>query len=147
MDPEYYDQLIAKWEGKTKNSYFNYFKKEIQLFRSIHFSDEKESRDNNWLAYFLFALLIGEIAYILFLRKKNTQINDSNNNSELNKLDLLSKKEKEVIELMLKEMSNKEIAQTLFIETNTVKSHITKIYQKLEVNSRQELLNTYKYGH
>ena len=33
------------------------------------------------------------------------------------------------------------IAETLYVETSTAKSHIARIYSKLGVHTRQELLN------
>ncbi|MDR1184759.1 MAG: LuxR C-terminal-related transcriptional regulator [Coriobacteriales bacterium] len=54
-------------------------------------------------------------------------------------LDLtLSKREIEILNLLGKGMSRAEIADTLSVSVNTVKSHITRIYQKLDVNSRRE---------
>lgn len=53
----------------------------------------------------------------------------------------ISKREKEVIHLILKGYSNKEIAQTLFISLPTAKQHIYNIYQKMGVKSRMQLNN------
>ena len=36
-------------------------------------------------------------------------------------------------------MTNREIAQALFITTKTVEMHLTRAYRKLEVDSRGEL--------
>ena len=36
-------------------------------------------------------------------------------------------------------MSNKEIAQTLFITIKTVEVHLSHAYRKLEINSRTQL--------
>ena len=52
----------------------------------------------------------------------------------------ISKRELEVIELLLQGKSNKEIEDILFISFNTVKNHIYNIYQKLGVNSRGQLM-------
>ncbi len=52
----------------------------------------------------------------------------------------LSRKEKEVIALVLKGLSDKEIALRLFISVNTVKTHLKHIYEKLEIKGRKELL-------
>lgn len=52
----------------------------------------------------------------------------------------LSRKEKEVVALLLKGQSDKEIALSLYISINTVKTHLKKIYNKLEIKGRKELL-------
>lgn len=50
----------------------------------------------------------------------------------------LSARELDVLALMAKGLSNKEIAQKLSVSENTVKSHITHIFEKLNVSSRTE---------
>lgn len=50
----------------------------------------------------------------------------------------LTDRELEVLTLMGKGMRNKEIADALYISEKTVKNHISKIFEKLEVNSRAE---------
>ena len=52
----------------------------------------------------------------------------------------MSKREKEIIHLMLRAKSNKEITQELFISLHTVKNHIYNIYQKLGVKNRLQLV-------
>lgn len=53
---------------------------------------------------------------------------------------LLSPREKEVIQLILAGKRNKEIAETLFIELSTVKTHINNIYKILDVQNRREAI-------
>lgn len=53
----------------------------------------------------------------------------------------ISKREREIMELILQGKSNKEIENVLFISYNTVKNHIYKIYQKLGVKSRGQMIN------
>lgn len=48
----------------------------------------------------------------------------------------LSKREKEVLELIVEGYVNKEMANKLFVSENTIKKHICSIYTKLEVNNR-----------
>jgi DNA-binding NarL/FixJ family response regulator len=50
----------------------------------------------------------------------------------------LTVKEREVLDLLAKGLSNREIAGTLVISTATVKSHLAHIYEKLGAKSRQE---------
>lgn len=53
----------------------------------------------------------------------------------------ISKREQEIIDLVLHGKSNSEIANSLFIAKSTVKNHIYRLYQKLGVKSRFELVN------
>ncbi len=48
----------------------------------------------------------------------------------------ISHRELEVLEALADGQSNKEIARTLDISPNTVKTHIAKLYAKLQVNGR-----------
>jgi len=52
----------------------------------------------------------------------------------------LSEREAEVLSLIAKGQSNKEIAVTLGVTEGTVKLHVTNILSKLEVNARTEAL-------
>ncbi|MEA4909320.1 MAG: response regulator [Anaerolineaceae bacterium] len=51
-------------------------------------------------------------------------------------LDILTDREREVLELLAQGMTNKEIAEMLFISTNTVKRHIKAIFEKLDIHTR-----------
>lgn len=51
----------------------------------------------------------------------------------------LSQREKEVVGLVASGHRNKEIANKLFISEQTVKTHLSNIFQKLELNDRLEL--------
>ncbi|HNQ12394.1 MAG TPA: response regulator transcription factor [Bacteroidia bacterium] len=53
----------------------------------------------------------------------------------------LSNREKEILDLLSKGFRYKEVAIKLFISTDTVRTHIRNIYEKLQVNSRTEALN------
>lgn len=52
---------------------------------------------------------------------------------------LLSKRELEVMLLMVKGRSRPFIAESLFISNNTVRTHTKRIYAKLGIHSRREL--------
>ena len=57
----------------------------------------------------------------------------------------LSKREKEVINLVLQGKSNKQIALSLDISVRTVEFHLKNVYSKFQVSSRIELI--LKLGH
>ncbi len=52
----------------------------------------------------------------------------------------LSKKEEEILQELIKGASSRDIAAKSGISVNTVNTHIRRIYQKMQVNSRGELL-------
>ena len=54
---------------------------------------------------------------------------------------LLTKRENEMLCLLVKGLRYKEIADKLFISTATVRTHIYNIYQKLHVQSRTDAIN------
>lgn len=49
---------------------------------------------------------------------------------------ILTKREKEVFELLIKNKSTKEISEELFISEKTVRNHISNSMQKLGVKGR-----------
>ncbi|HCM27610.1 MAG: hypothetical protein A2Z99_14455 [Treponema sp. GWB1_62_6] len=53
----------------------------------------------------------------------------------------ISRRENEVLLLLIDGKSYKEICDQLFLSLNTVKKHVSNIYQKIKVNSKRELLN------
>ncbi len=63
--------------------------------------------------------------------------------TQMKELELLTKREVEVLDQLSKGLLYKEIADQLHITTGTVKQHIHKIYQKLHVQNRTEAINVY----
>lgn len=58
--------------------------------------------------------------------------------SDKDKIDLLTKREMEVLIRVASGMFNKEIANSLDISERTVKNHISNIFKKIEVNDRTQ---------
>jgi LuxR family maltose regulon positive regulatory protein len=56
----------------------------------------------------------------------------------------LTKREVEVARLAARRLSNKEIADNLFIAESTVKSNMKIIFSKLGINSRSELKDFFR---
>ncbi|SED42316.1 DNA-binding response regulator, NarL/FixJ family, contains REC and HTH domains [Tenacibaculum sp. MAR_2010_89] len=56
----------------------------------------------------------------------------------------LSERENEVLTLLAKGKSYASIADELFLSINTIKTHTRNIYEKLQVNSKKEIMD--KYG-
>jgi len=54
--------------------------------------------------------------------------------------DLLTEREKEILQLLAEGKSNKDVASILNLSTNTVETHRTRIMQKLDLHSTAEIV-------
>jgi len=72
--------------------------------------------------------------------QQQTQTNNDGEN-----LDMLSAREKEILEFLSRGLMYKEIAAQLFLSPETVRKHVYHIYEKLHVNNRVAAVNKY-YG-
>ncbi len=60
-------------------------------------------------------------------------------------LDVLTNREKEILELLSKGLMYKEIAAQIFLSPETVRKHVYNIYEKLHVSNRVAAINKF-YG-
>jgi DNA-binding NarL/FixJ family response regulator len=58
----------------------------------------------------------------------------------------LSAREEEVLVLLSKGYSNKEIAESLTLSVDTIRSHLKHIYEKMHVRSRTEAVAQYMHS-
>jgi two-component system, NarL family, response regulator LiaR len=65
------------------------------------------------------------------------------NEPELQRLGI-SKREYEVLELMAQGLSNQEIADKLFVSLNTIKTHSSSIFMKLDARRRTQAIHRAK---
>lgn len=72
------------------------------------------------------------------IRNNVTSIHDI---AELESMEPLTPREKEIFGLIAIGKGNREIANTLNIEEKTVKNHINNIYSKLQIKSRYEAIS------
>ena len=56
----------------------------------------------------------------------------------LSPVEVISEREIEVLQLLADGHTNQEIAETMFVSVNTVKSHLKSVYGKLGVHNRRE---------
>lgn len=76
---------------------------------------------------------------------RDAAISDEENNRDKSRLVTvetleLSRREIEVIQLALQDMTNKQISEKLFIQETTVKKHLQNIYKKAQCADRTELI-------
>lgn len=131
----YYDELQARLERTYPNApYTIQYKNEIAADRFM-LAASAENTSGSESSIFLYVLLVisillnGILLFRFWQRKKS------------NKEDLkakLSKQEQVVLEHLLQDKTNKDIAEALFLSVSTVKSHTNNIYKKLNVQSRDD---------
>lgn len=63
-------------------------------------------------------------------------ISNEESNKSVLKVNSLTKREYEVLTLIAEGLSNKDIADKLYISEKTVKNHVSSIFKKIEVNDR-----------
>lgn len=63
------------------------------------------------------------------------------NKAELERL-AISRRELEVLQFMALGLSNAEIAEQMFVSLNTVKTHSSKLFEKLDVKRRTQAVET-----
>lgn len=77
------------------------------------------------------------------VRAFNSMASDKHISNQFNehkkKLELLTQREMDVANLVAQGKSNRDICHILFLTEGTVKNYLTKIFDKLELNSRTEL--------
>ncbi|MBT8270060.1 MAG: helix-turn-helix transcriptional regulator [Bacteroidia bacterium] len=86
-----------------------------------------------WLLYIILGISILINFITLFkLRFRKSRKNSSTKAS-------LTPQEQKILEHILSDHTNKDIAEAMFVSVSTVKSHINSIYKKMGVQSRQEV--------
>lgn len=130
----YYDDLLARLTKKYPNSnYTKQYSAELTSDKYI-ISSHKDNGYPTWMYLVGIIALLSIIGNFYFFGKlkKITQ--------QLPQLDAsLSKQEKKVLDLILADKSNKEIASEMFVSLSTVKSHINNLYKKLQISTRDEV--------
>jgi DNA-binding NarL/FixJ family response regulator len=67
-------------------------------------------------------------------RGQLNEVGEETHNNDV--IDMLTKREKEILRLVSEGLTNDEIGKKIFISEKTVKTHLTNIFDKLKVNNR-----------
>ena len=136
--------------GKTDPEFGRQLERtQIENFQALHQNQVQSSsrsffyddpvRGNVWVNYRTERVYVNGDPYAITYC--NMQEN-SHTNTISHFHDLLSARELEVVNLISKGMTNKEISAQLDMSINTVKFHVARIYRKLHVGNRSELLSS-----
>ncbi|WP_299125263.1 LuxR C-terminal-related transcriptional regulator [uncultured Winogradskyella sp.] len=131
----YYDKLKSRLEDTYPNSpYTKQYVNELEADRYMLTATKGQTGLNS--SFYLYIFLISSVILnaILFYRIwKQKQSKTKNLKAKL------SKQEQVVLEHLLENKTNKDIAEALFLSVSTVKSHTNNIYKKLNAQSREDV--------
>ncbi|WEK54127.1 MAG: LuxR C-terminal-related transcriptional regulator [Candidatus Cohnella colombiensis] len=103
--------------------------------------EEAENRASSALEYYQEALRLGGDLPLPALREAQSGLERvSKRGMKSNLIESLSQREVEVLELIAKGLSNREIGEKLFLALDTVKGHNRRIFEKLQVQRRTEAI-------
>ncbi|WP_405401020.1 helix-turn-helix transcriptional regulator [Maribacter sp. Asnod2-G09] len=130
----YYNELGERLLSKYPIAPFtDLYLNEIAIDQQL--KDGTSSNSNFWKWLLLTLLLLSISLNVYFVLKQRKTSRNLQNDS----LAKLTEQEHNIVQQILKNKTNKEIAATMFISVSTVKTHINNVYKKLEVSSRDEI--------
>ncbi len=113
---------------------------------SVRFSVIPPFWRTKWFIFIIVIILI--TCFIVFhkyrLKKQEKRLRNEVEMENLFRKKGISKREREIVLLVLSGRTSKEIEEKLFISYGTVKNHIYNIYKKLKIKNRAELVNLFK---
>ncbi|MDH7448440.1 response regulator transcription factor [Aquimarina sp. 2201CG14-23] len=135
----YYDELLERLERTYPNSpYAEQYKTELAADKfSMNITTPETT--SYWLWILISILMISGLLHIFQFQKLKKQ-QYSYKTSERK----LTQQEQKILDLILEDKTNKEIASLLFLSVSTIKTHINNLYKKIEVESREEVKTRYK---
>jgi len=131
---DYYPELGGRLQATYPNTpYSRQYQRELQADRYMLSSvDHKQTAFYHQVLYLVLAvsLILNVIFFYGRYKRKKDRTKDLKSQ--------LSNQEKVVLDLLLQDKTNKDIAEQLFLSVSTIKSHTNNIYKKLDVQSREE---------
>ncbi len=139
VNSSYYTELAQRLEKKYPNAPFtNLFKKEITVDKQMM---GQHNSSNSTLKWILAALLTLSVLLNIYLFTRQKIQRKEHHNAALN---TLTAQERKIVNEILKDKTNKEIATDLFISVSTVKTHINNLYKKLHIASREDIKRLFR---
>jgi len=131
---DYYDGLGQRLEEKYPNTVFT------QLYQTEITTDIQMARQgrkaNSYWKWILGSMLLLSVFFNIYFIVRQKSLLKHHKDQTLAKL---TTQEQKIVNEILKDKTNKEIASGLFISLSTVKTHINNLYKKLDVSSRDEI--------
>lgn len=130
----YYEELLDRLQKSYPATLFT------ELYESDIHGDQQlnipvTSLSYRWIWILSVGLFLSLFTNVFLIYKRKTDGEKRQNE----KLQQLTQREQNIVSLITKNKTNKEIAAELFISVSTVKTHINNLYKKLNVTTRAEI--------
>ncbi len=113
----------------------------VQLRRLSVMHDDTSRTDLRTVIFALIFVALGLVmSRVLWLRRERVRRNPGEVLPAVMKKTGITQREYEVLQLLARGMSNQEIAEALFISESTVKTHVSKLMDKLDARSRTQVV-------
>lgn len=133
-------ELMEKTKSQVSDTSSPYYRAFVDQLDYLKYQSQKSEFSNPaWIKWIGLIALIVFLALGYWMRVRKFVRTKSKPNKDL--VSTLSIQEKKVFDLLKTGASNKEISTELNIEVSTVKSHVHKVYSRLGVKSRKEIVN------
>jgi DNA-binding CsgD family transcriptional regulator len=136
---DYYTGLAERLDSTYPNASFTQeYYAEITTDKNLAGFGSSSLRLWEWAILFLMTLSL--LANIYFITNRRQTIRSRRKTLYAK----LTPQEQKIVECIFQNMSNKEIASELFVSLSTVKTHINNLYKKLDVSSRDEMVELFR---
>ncbi|MBL4662600.1 MAG: helix-turn-helix transcriptional regulator [Flavobacteriaceae bacterium] len=133
----YYDNLLVRLKAKYPDTqYVKQYAAELESDR--HLVATQSPAKLPWWAYLIGGTALLSILGNFYFFGKMKKLKNANAAKQS-----LTQQENKILDLILQDKTNKEIANHMFVSVSTVKTHINNLYKKLQVGSRDEVKSLY----
>ncbi|MFV0266243.1 MAG: helix-turn-helix transcriptional regulator, partial [Draconibacterium sp.] len=138
---DFQNKLEQQFPSNTYTESYNELLKELIGFRD--YVCEIPGIQPKWKDWLIIAeaiviILLLVLVIWLTVKRPKLNLNQPANENSRNLYNSLTSKQQEILSMLADGKTNKEIAQELFVELSTVKTHINNIYRLLSVTTRKE---------
>ena len=139
IESTYYEELSTRLETRYPLAPFTLlYDAEISTDQYLARYSSGTATSYHWLVYLLlvFSVLLNLLLFYTIQKSKQVKMRDASNK--------LTAQEQKIVDCILEDKTNKEIAATLFISVSTVKTHINNLYKKLHVEGRKDIKSIFQ---
>ncbi|MBT8255470.1 MAG: response regulator transcription factor [Bacteroidia bacterium] len=133
----YYEELLARLKDQYPDTPYT-LQYESELRSDQYLVQDQAGKRIPWWMYLVAGIAVFSILLNLNYFQRLRKMKHLNSAKAA-----LTQTEQKVLQLILEDKSNKEIASQLFVSVSTVKTHINNLYKKLQVSTRSEVKALY----